>query len=442
MPADFGIRFAESAFPEPFTSGLEFNAPVRGPWNIVHMALAVPDAHLLYICARGCLRGVLMTAAEMGAMDRISWVGVREEALATGTLDEATAKSACSVLRRLPKSPPIVFVYTSCIHVFCGMDQEALLETLTRTFPNIRFISCAMMPTMRKSGPTDEERTRKAIYEPLLPIPSDSGLTLIGNDHALDPTSLLARLIRSAGRTLRELPTCKTFDEYMRLGQSGLFFTTHPQARFAAKALAKRLGRPVLDLPLSFGEEEIESALQTMADALDLPLPDLSEAKEKADRALALARQELAAWEIAIDYTMTARPLSLARSLLRHGLHVTALYLDAFQPDEKDDHAWIAAHHGDIMLYPTIHPNLRLHALRPKKCRESDILALGQKAAYFSETPFFVNRIADGGYYDFTGLENLAQAMRLSAQTPKDPRTVLQQKGLGLPTCLTGCCGG
>ena len=83
----FVLPIAEASYPEPFAQGLEFNAPVRGPWNIVHMALMIPEAHLLYICARGCLRGVIMTAAEMGAMARMSWIGLTEDELTTGLLD-------------------------------------------------------------------------------------------------------------------------------------------------------------------------------------------------------------------------------------------------------------------------------------------------------------------------------------------------------------------
>ena len=72
------LPVSQAEFPQPFSSGLEFNAPARGMWNIVHTGMLLPGAHQIYICARGCLRGVILTAAEMNAMDRMSWVSIEE----------------------------------------------------------------------------------------------------------------------------------------------------------------------------------------------------------------------------------------------------------------------------------------------------------------------------------------------------------------------------
>lgn len=62
----------DAKFPAPFKAGLEFNAPVHGSWNIVHIGMQVPQSHQIYICADNCMRGVIMTAAEMDMLDRIS----------------------------------------------------------------------------------------------------------------------------------------------------------------------------------------------------------------------------------------------------------------------------------------------------------------------------------------------------------------------------------
>ena len=66
-------------FGAPFYEGLQYNAPARGVWNIVHTGMLIPEAHQVYVCAQGCLRGVILTAAEMNATTRMSWVALREE---------------------------------------------------------------------------------------------------------------------------------------------------------------------------------------------------------------------------------------------------------------------------------------------------------------------------------------------------------------------------
>ena len=39
MIKESGINITKAAFPAPFESGLEYNPPTRGVWNIVHTGL-------------------------------------------------------------------------------------------------------------------------------------------------------------------------------------------------------------------------------------------------------------------------------------------------------------------------------------------------------------------------------------------------------------------
>jgi hypothetical protein len=39
------IRISDASFPAPFVSGLEYGAPARGAWNIVHTGMLIPEAH-------------------------------------------------------------------------------------------------------------------------------------------------------------------------------------------------------------------------------------------------------------------------------------------------------------------------------------------------------------------------------------------------------------
>ena len=84
------VRIRDASFPEPFARGLEFNAPVHGAWNIVHVGMQVPECHQIYVCADNCMRGVVLTAAEMDAADRFSCVLLEEEDLYEGSLETVT----------------------------------------------------------------------------------------------------------------------------------------------------------------------------------------------------------------------------------------------------------------------------------------------------------------------------------------------------------------
>ena len=106
-----GVPIGRASFPSPFASGLEYSAPARGTWNIVHTGMLIPGAHQVFVCAQGCLRGVVLTAAEMGAAERFSTVAIREHDVLDGDMEDLIVEGVSDILNKLPELPPAVLVY-------------------------------------------------------------------------------------------------------------------------------------------------------------------------------------------------------------------------------------------------------------------------------------------------------------------------------------------
>ena len=431
--AEVAIRDAE--FPVPFVSGLEYNAPARGPWNIVHTGMLMPESHQVFACAQGCLRGVILTAAEMVAMDRMSWISVDRNDLFDGSLERNIVEGTADILRKLPRKPRAVLLFLSCVHLFAGCDFEAILAELRAMFPDVVFVDCYMNPTMRKSGLTPDQLMRRQLYAPLAPCPSEpKTANLIGNDRPTDGTSELARLVREAGWKLRDITSCKTFDEYLAMAKSTLEITYLPTAAAAGDALERRLGRKHLYLPLSYDFDEIDRNLAKLADALGIDAPDWTEAKTNAFRALEHAREVAGDFEVEIDYTATPRPVGLALLLAERGFRVTRVYTDAMIEEERPAFERLRTLAPELLLTATVHAKMRFAG---KGVHEhAPVLAIGQKAAYFSGTRHFVNIVAGGGMYGFDGVARLAALIEDAATHEKDTETVIQHKGLGCRSCL------
>lgn len=431
--AEVAIRDAE--FPVPFASGLEYNAPARGPWNIVHTGMLMPESHQVFACAQGCLRGVILTAAEMEAMDRMSWISVDRNDLFDGSLERNIVDGTADILRKLPRKPRAVLLFLSCVHLFAGCDFEAILAELRAMFPDVVFVDCYMNPTMRKSGLTPDQLMRRQLYAPLAPCPSEpKTANLIGNDRPTDESSELARLVREAGWQLRDITDCKTFDEYLAMAKSALEITYLPTAAAAGDALERRLGRKHLYLPLSYDFDEIERNLAKLADALGIDAPDWTGAKRNALRALEHAREIAGDFSVEIDYTATPRPVGLALLLAEHGFRVTRVYTDAMIEEERPAFERLRSLAPDLLLTATVHAKMRFAG---KGVHEhGPVLAIGQKAAYFSGTRHFVNIVSGGGMYGFDGVAKLAALIEDAAIHEKDTETVIQHKGLGCRSCL------
>ncbi len=197
------IRIGDADPAALFPGGLEYNTPARGGWNIVHTGMLVPEAHQIYVCAQGCLRGVILTAAEMHAMERLSWITLTEEDMFDGTLESDIIDGVTDLLAKMPKHPPVILLFVSCMHLFAGADFEAIIAALSEKFPDIHFTDCYMAPTMRKTF-TPTVRMAQRLYEALKPLPQNKkAAAILGNDRATDPDSELVRILKENRRYSR-----------------------------------------------------------------------------------------------------------------------------------------------------------------------------------------------------------------------------------------------
>ena len=425
------VRIADAKAPAPFVSGLEYGAPARGVWNIVHVGMLVPGAHEIYVCAGNCLRGVVLTAVEMGAQRRFSTITIKENNVLDGDMERLLIDGVTDILTRLPSLPPAVLVYTSCIHHFLGCDLALCYRELRSRFPGVDFTDCYMNPILRKSGLTPDQLMRKQLYSLLKPRAQDAGVNILGNCFETDETSELVKIIRLAKRPLRDITQCRTYEDYQQMAASTLHIAYNPPAKAGGQTLADRLGGTFLYLPLSYTPQVIRRNLQTLCTALDVTY-DPAEDEARAQQALRHAKALLGNTEIAIDYTATPAPMSLARCLIEHGLRVSRIYADSIAADDLDDFCWLREHAPDVNLYATVEVKLRVLPRRT----ERPMFAIGQKAAYFTGTRHFVNIVEGGGMYGFDGICRLCARIEEAFLTARDPRNYIQQKGLGCDSCL------
>ena len=416
-----------------FSHHPEFNPPAHGVWNIVHVGMLVPEAHQIYVCGVNCMRGVVLTAAEMGQSQRFSMVLLEEEDLIQGTVEDVTLEGVASVLEKLPKLPPVVMVFTVCTHRFLGCDLDYIYGNLERRFPTVRFLRCFMEPITQKEGLSPDQRLRKAMYDPLTVGPArEKTAAILGSDFRLDAGADLRRMLEESGWTLLEIQNYDTYADYLELGQAQVMFSTFPRGQYGAEKTAKRLGRRQFYLPGSFSYAEIARMEEQLAAELGLKRLDVEAEQKTCDEALAEAKAAIGEMPIAIDYTLHPRPLGLARLLLEHGFRVERVYLDSVTQEEQDDFAWLRENCPELMLIATTQPQLRL------KSREPDVpvLALGQIAAWAEGTPWFVNLVEGGGLWGYDGIRTMAKQMVEAAQTKKDTRDLVPRKGLGCESLI------
>lgn len=427
-------KLSEAHWPVPFRQGLEYSPPARGPWTIVHVGMLVPECHEIFVCAQGCLRGVVLSAAELGLQRRFSTITVTEEHLRDGQLEDTIIEGVTHILERLPKLPPAVLVYSSCLHHFSGADLGWAYRKLSEAFPDVVFTDCYMTPTLRKSEMPPDNKMRRQLYHGLRPadLPK-GGLLVAGSLEAFGPESDFARAAHAAGVPFFELPGMTTYEEYRRMAHARWVVTVNPAALQAGRFLAERHGMRHLQLLLDYNEQRIDDSLGTLAELTGIPLWDTTAEKSAARTALAQAADALAGRPVAICQTATTRPVALARRLVESGIRVTDLYCDSFLSADKTDFEILRKKAPGILVHPPTVPEMRFATPAEKR---DDIVAIGQKAAFFTGATHMLNMIEGGPWWGHGGVRSLALALAAAAREPVDVDRIISVKGYG----CNGCC--
>ena len=429
-----GIAIVNANFPSPYPSGLEYATPARGTWNIVHTGMLIPEAHEIFVCAASCLRGVVLTAAEMHAEDRFSTVEIKEHNLLDGDMEELLIEGVSDIIEKLPKRPPAVLVYTSCVHHFAGCDLEMMYRELESRYPDIDFTDCYMNPIMRKSGLTPDQLMRSRLYMLLKEREKkELSVAIIGNDLPTRAESELFAILKNAGLKIHEITSCKTYKEYQEMAESSYYISYNAAAVAGGEMLSERLGGTHLYVPLSFDYDQIDAGFKKLGNLLGIEIPDFTEKKRACDALKKEVLELIGKTPITIDYSYCPRPLGLARMLLDAGFVVEKVYLDTITGEEKADFEYLQKHFPNLLLYPTVHSGMRFMA----KKEMGNGLAIGQKAAYFENTNHFVNVVEGGGMLGYDAVFHTLELMKEAYLEEKDMRSLIQIKGMG---CGCGGC--
>lgn len=449
------VKIADAAFPKIFPWRLEYNCPVHENWNIVHTGMLIPQCHQIYVCSTNCLRGVIMTADEMDAAKRISSVMPTEREVVSGRLEQVTIDGVSDVILRLPVRPRAVQVFLVCMHHLMGADTYYIFSRLRERFPDIDFMPCFMDPIMQKVSLTPEQKQRKSMMMVIPPLEENvHSAAVLGDDLRLPDDSDISRLLSACGIKAKQVMDCGSYDDYLAMGDSFLLLTRSPLSWYGLKALAQKNGRRAVYLPPVALDSQIEAELRELLSLVsqvsegpgDMPdivrhLGSFLEAEKTAtEAAFEKAREAIGDAEVWLDYLAFPRPLRFARRLLMEGFRVKRVCMDAVSMEEKEDFYWLQENHPDLQIQSTSHVQAREKSLirggEAFKVPCGKILALGPKAAFFADTPYFVNWIENDGNWGYDGLRRLASAMTEAWRQPKDTRDLVQRKGLGLPSLV------
>lgn len=398
---------------------------------------------MIFAGASCCMRGVALSAAECGALDRFSVILVKEDDLFGGKMEKMLIDGVSKILDALGTLPPCVVLFSGCIHETAGNDMDYVQSALASRYPEVDFIMSKMNPTMRKSGITPEELMRMQLYAPLgrrrMPSRGIKAVNIIGNIAPRSENSEVLAMLKEAGYTVKDLCLCKNYDEYLDMANASMNVYMSPVAEKGAAELSKRLGIRLFYFPVTFDMSTLEKVLSSFASELSLKLPDIPSLKEKANAALKEARAAALGWKVAADFSAVSRPFELCRLLFESGFDVRKVYTDSIAAGDEEACVWCKENIPCFEIISVTNAASRfIHNEEMHKEGEdgSKWLAIGQKTAYFCNTRHFINIIENGSLWGFSAITQMAQMIKEAVEHESDMQGIIQVKAWG---CAESC---
>ncbi len=416
---------------------LEYSSPCRGVWNIVHYGLLVPEGHQIYVCPTSCLRGVVLTTAEMGmeAMTRLSTIAVGEDNILNGDLEEQVLHGTEKIIESLAQNgrrPRMIMIFTSCIHHFLAVNYQRVYRKLREEYPDIDFIDCYMDPIMRRKTPPMASLKRQMLRV-LKPVGSENLVekqaNFVGNCFPMEEHCDLYNFLTEQGVRICDVTSMESYDDFHDMEYSSVNFTFHNSSAWVGRDLELRLKQGWVVMRESYDYDVIDMDMRKAADAMAIeqPTPEyINLEREKTEQTvsnlLAKIGEQTA---ISIDDTAVDRPLELALYLHRHGFNVESVIMEV-NTEPEDVFDALQAELPMLKIYSAHSWNMR----RARTKYEGRIIGIGQKSAYLSDTEYFVNMTDNAGMYGYAGIRRLAELIMEAAEEPKkNMKELIQMKG-------------
>jgi len=392
------------------------------------MAALLPQSHMLFVVPPACGRHSALGAVTNGIKDRVSYYFLTEEDIVSGSYVDRIFPAVGQMLKMLTPKPKVILLFGGCIDDLLGTDFPEVTKTLEKAHPDVRFIYCHMDPIQLGTKKAPGITLFENIYS-LLDKKTNlkNQVNLLGNNIRIMPGSELGQFFKSNGITLKQLPECPSFGEFLDMGNSCLNIVLSVRCIQAAIMLEKKTGTPYMTFLNSYDAHDIRNFYAGVCSDLGLKFPfDMQKLEQDYENALNHTAKVLNGMNVAIDGQAVMRPFSLARVLCRHGINVTLVIADGIPAFEKDAFDWLMEHRPDLEILDPLHHLAAKYA----EHEYGQTLCIGTEAALITGSDKIVNLQEDNGLVCFDGAIELCSLIEEACNTSRNVMNLIKEANL------------
>ncbi len=314
---------------------LAYNSPGAEGFGVKRAGLSVPESVMLIVAPGCCGRNTSLISSMPEYRNRFFYLEMSEPDLVTGRHLNKIPDAIKEVLEFLrdggKKIPKVVMICITCVDALLGTDMDRVCRKAEDTlaggeFEGVKVRPCYMYALTREGRRPPMVHVRQTIYSLLEPMEKDAkSVNIIGGFAPLEDTELKTYLELAGIRNIRQISTCGTYEEFLKMASANFNIVIDPEARAAAEDLNKRLNIPYIELTRVYSTDKISSQYKALASVAGIDIND-SEEKAEADEAVARLKNAYPDLKFNIGECTNANAFELALSLARMGFKVDEIY--------------------------------------------------------------------------------------------------------------------
>ena len=391
---------------------LAYNSPGAQGFGVKRAGLALPGSVMLLVAPRCCGRNTAAMSGDGEYADRMYYLLQDETDIVTGRHLYKIADAVKEVCALQEKKPSAVMICITCVDALLGTDMERVCRKCEEAV-NIPVVPCYMYALTREGRLPPMVSVRKSIYS-LLKKAKRKGdaVNILGYFSPLQSDCELYSILQKVGvKNIREIARCTDFADYEKMAEANFNLVLHPEARYAAADLEKRLGIPYIELTRSYDIEKIRKQYFLLGQAAGFSVDDTKEYEEAA-KAVTSFRNEYGMISFSVGEWLNGDPFEIALSLLRYGFAVKEIFGTLGEGNfvyvKK-----IAALSPETKIYSNLSPTMLMYEETEENTPHA---VLGKDAMFYHKTTPGIPWNGEEQFFGYAGVKklflSLAEAMK------------------------------
>ena len=344
---------------------LSFNSPGAEGFGVKRAGLSVPGSVMLIVSPGCCGRNTSSISTMEGYENRFFYLTMDETDLVTGRHLRRIPEAVRQVVDGLPQKPSVVMICITCVDALLGTDMERVCRKAEKLIDTkntgVRVRPCYMYALTREGRKPPMVHVRQSIYSLLAPMnKKPDSVNIMGYFAPVSGDSELRDLLRQIGvRSIREVSSCRDYDDFLSMAEANFNLVLNPEARPAAQDLQERLGTASIELTRLYQVDRIAAQYDALGAALGVTF-HYDTYRDQARTAMKRFREAFPNAVFSIGEAINADPFELALALIRYGFRVREIF-GTLSTDSYRYIRHLAALSPDTRVYSNLNPSMLLY---------------------------------------------------------------------------------